>query len=92
MWSELYSEIAEKIKANIDRIRWIDLWHEQVGYLTEEEFLSEENLRAWKDLNTIIGIESSREINGAVAEQTRFYIDDEEFGYVFYYSQSTRDH
>jgi len=35
-WSEIYTEIAEKIKANIEEIRWIDLWHEQVNYLTEE--------------------------------------------------------
>jgi hypothetical protein len=35
-WSEIYKEIAEKIKANIEAIRWIDLWHEQVNYLTEE--------------------------------------------------------
>ncbi len=35
-WSELYKEIAEKIKANIEQVRWIDLWHEQVSYLTEE--------------------------------------------------------
>jgi len=35
-WSELYTEIAEKIKANIEQVRWIDLWHEQVSYLTEE--------------------------------------------------------
>jgi len=35
-WSELYTEIAEKIKANIEQVRWIDLWHEQVSFLTEE--------------------------------------------------------
>jgi hypothetical protein len=35
-WSELYKEIAEKITANLPGIRWIDLWHEQVSYLTEE--------------------------------------------------------
>ena len=35
-WSEIYLEIAEKIKANIEQVRWIDLWHEQVSYLPEE--------------------------------------------------------
>ena len=35
-WSELYTELAEKIKANLPTVRWIDLWHEQVNYLTEE--------------------------------------------------------
>ena len=35
-WSEIYKEIAEKITANLPDIRWVDLWHEQVSYLTEE--------------------------------------------------------
>jgi hypothetical protein len=35
-WSELYTEIAGKITANMPAIRWVDLWHEQVSYLTEE--------------------------------------------------------
>jgi hypothetical protein len=35
-WTELYKEIAEKITANIEQIKWVDLWHEQVNYLTEE--------------------------------------------------------
>jgi hypothetical protein len=35
-WSELYIEIAEKIKTGLPAICWIDLWHEQVSYLTEE--------------------------------------------------------
>ena len=35
-WSDLYKEIAEKIAAKLENIRWIDLWHEQVNYLTEE--------------------------------------------------------
>jgi hypothetical protein len=35
-WSDLYKEIAEKITTNLENVRWVDLWHEQVGYLTEE--------------------------------------------------------
>jgi hypothetical protein len=35
-WSDLYKELAETIQANIEEIRWIDLWHEQVNFLTEE--------------------------------------------------------
>jgi hypothetical protein len=35
-WSEIYKEIAEKIKENMPIVRWIDLWHEQVSYLSEE--------------------------------------------------------
>ena len=35
-WTDLYLELANKIKDNLQQIEWIDLWHEQVGYLTEE--------------------------------------------------------
>ncbi len=35
-WTEPYKEIASKIKANLPQIQWIDLWHEQVSYLTTE--------------------------------------------------------
>lgn len=35
-WSELYQELAELIKSNLPQIQWVDLWHEQVSYLTEE--------------------------------------------------------
>lgn len=35
-WSEIYTELAEKIKEYMPVVRWIDLWHEQVSYLTEE--------------------------------------------------------
>jgi hypothetical protein len=35
-WSELYKEIAETITANITDIKWVDLWHEQVSYLTDD--------------------------------------------------------
>ena len=35
-WSEIYKEIAEKITANLPDVLWVDLWHEQVNYLTEE--------------------------------------------------------
>ena len=35
-WTDLYKEIAERIEAKIPEIVWVDLWHEQVSYLTEE--------------------------------------------------------
>jgi len=35
-WTEPYKEIAARIRANIPAINHIDLWHEQVSYLTEE--------------------------------------------------------
>lgn len=35
-WTDLYLELANKIKDNLQQIEWVDLWHEQVGYLTDE--------------------------------------------------------
>lgn len=35
-WDKLYQELALKIKENINSINWIDLWHNQVGFLVEE--------------------------------------------------------
>ncbi len=35
-WTDLYTELAERISAKIPEIEWVDLWHEQVSYLTEE--------------------------------------------------------
>lgn len=35
-YTDLYNEIAQRIAAKIPEIAWVDLWHEQVSYLTEE--------------------------------------------------------
>jgi hypothetical protein len=35
-WSEFYKEIAERITANLEHIKWVDLWHDQANYLTDE--------------------------------------------------------
>ncbi|MDR1456004.1 MAG: hypothetical protein LBJ01_10165 [Tannerella sp.] len=35
-WTELYKEIAERITGKMPEIVWIDLWHDQISFLTEE--------------------------------------------------------
>lgn len=35
-WKNLYLELANKIKAEIPAIEWIDLWHSQAYHLDEE--------------------------------------------------------
>lgn len=35
-WKDLYKEHATAITDNILDIRWVDLWHNQVNFLTEE--------------------------------------------------------
>lgn len=34
--TEAYLEIAERINEKIPEIRWIDLWHNQIGFLKDE--------------------------------------------------------
>lgn len=35
-WKELYKEISAMLRQNIQDVKWIDLWHNQVNFLTEE--------------------------------------------------------
>lgn len=35
-WTDLYKELAEKVNNKLPEIEWIDLWHDQVSYLTTE--------------------------------------------------------
>lgn len=35
-WTDLYIEMTKKISDNLPEIEWVDLWHEQVSFLTEE--------------------------------------------------------
>ncbi len=35
-WTDLYKEIAARIQANLPEVQWIDLWHDQASFLTEE--------------------------------------------------------
>lgn len=35
-WTDLYKELSGRVKEMMPGIEWIDLWHEQVNYLTEE--------------------------------------------------------
>ncbi len=35
-WTDLYKEVAQRIQDRIPEIQWVDLWHEQVSYLSED--------------------------------------------------------
>ena len=35
-WQDLYIELAERISEKLPEIQWIDLWHNQVGFLADE--------------------------------------------------------
>jgi hypothetical protein len=35
-WTDLYTELAQRINDKIPEIEWVDLWHEQISYLTDD--------------------------------------------------------
>lgn len=35
-WTDLYKEIAEKTTDKLTEIKWVDLWHDQISFLTSE--------------------------------------------------------
>ncbi len=35
-YTDLYEEIAQRINDKMPEVKWVDLWHEQVNYLTDE--------------------------------------------------------
>jgi predicted transposase YbfD/YdcC len=60
--------------------------------LPAKNFLLEEHLDTWKDVTTIVRIDSSREIKGVRTEETRFYISDENIKKASYYQALVRGH
>jgi len=55
-------------------------------------FLLEENKSAWKNVSTLIKIESGREIKGVLNPETRYYISDERVSNPSYYLSLSRGH
>ncbi len=52
-WDKLYQELALKLTDAIAEINWIDLWHNQVGFLIEEHpFPTPALFLAFRILNT----------------------------------------
>lgn len=35
-WQDLYVELAQRISEKMPEIKWVDLWHNQVGFLADE--------------------------------------------------------
>jgi hypothetical protein len=62
------------------------------GILPAKDFLSEEHMRAWKNVSTLIKIETSREIKGVPHRETRYYIRDETIYGPSYYLSLARGH
>ena len=60
--------------------------------LPAKNCLLEENLTAWKNVSTIVKIDSSREIKGVLQQETRYYISDEDVPRPSYYLALSRGH
>jgi predicted transposase YbfD/YdcC len=54
--------------------------------------LMEENLQKWADLTTLVKVDTCREIKGVRAQETRYYISDENFAKASYYQSLVRGH
>lgn len=35
-WTDLYTELSEKITTHLPNVEWVDLWHNQINFLEEE--------------------------------------------------------
>jgi len=35
-WQDLYTELAQILTAKVNNLQWVDLWHNQVNFLTDE--------------------------------------------------------
>jgi predicted transposase YbfD/YdcC len=60
--------------------------------LPAREYLLDENLEAWKGLSTIVRVESTRETQGKVTRDTRYYISDENGCDAAYFGGLVRGH
>jgi predicted transposase YbfD/YdcC len=60
--------------------------------LPAHDYLLKENRAAWKNVSTLIKVDASREINGVLHEETRYYISDETVSNPSCYLSLSRGH
>lgn len=60
--------------------------------LPAKDFLMEENFLLWKDISTLIKVDASRDVNGVITTESRYYISDENITNASYYNQLVRGH
>lgn len=95
----LYDDVACAFKMNsgTDIFEEVDAGHGRIetrkcGILPAKNYLTEESLKAWKSLSTVIRIEFTREIKDKVTRDTRYYISDETEAKATYYASLVRGH
>jgi predicted transposase YbfD/YdcC len=80
-------QFTDKTDCNHGRIE-----NRRCSILPACDYLLEENISAWKNVSTLIRIDSSREIKGVLQQQTRYYISDETISNPLYYLALSREH
>lgn len=90
-------ECAFKVNSGTDTHETIESDHGRIetrkcSILPATEYLMEENIRPWKNLRTIIRLETTRDIKGKVTRETRYYISDEKEGSAAYFNSLIRGH
>lgn len=88
---------AFKMNRGFDTYETVESDHGRIetrrcSILPASEYLMEENLVLWKKLNTIIRVETRRETQGKIANETRYYISDERIESAAYFYSLVRDH
>ena len=90
-------EFAFRANAGLDCFEELDYGHGRIetrkcSILLAQDYLLDENYRAWKDIHMLIKIESSRDISGERTQETRYYISDETLRNASYYNSLARGH
>ena len=95
----LYEDIecAFRMKAYTDFCEEVDAGHGRIetrkcSILPAKDYLMEETREAWKNLSTIVKIESMREIKDKTTREVRYYISDENEPRASYYAALARGH
>lgn len=90
-------ECAFKTHSGYDIVEDIDKDHGRIetrrcSILSAKDFLLQENISAWKNVETLIRIEAKREIKGITQQEIRYYISDESIASASYYESLARGH
>lgn len=80
-------DVHETVEADHGRIET-----RKCSILPAGEYLMEENILAWRNLRTIVRIESNREIQGKTTQEVRYYISDELETKASYFQSLIRGH
>jgi predicted transposase YbfD/YdcC len=90
-------ECAFKTHRGYDFTEDLDYGHGRIetrkcSLLPAKECLMKENFLSWKDLSTLIKVDTSRDVNGVITTESRYYISDENINNASYYNNLVRGH